>query len=160
VIETFVLPMAEFLLKHSNVSLTKLNSLDNYLRKLINNKIGGLKVTKDTFYLRARDGGFGFLSLKDRYNICKVANMGHLLSSSIGTIYRHHITQLGIDRHIPMLNTVEEAATSRFFTWQTNASYEIEQMRGRAHCDPIEAFKACKFLGIGINYLGDKRRSF
>jgi nucleoid DNA-binding protein len=107
-IKTFIIPMAEFLLRHSNVSLTKLGSLDNYLRKLINNKIGGLKVTKDTFYLRARDGGFGLLSLKDRYHICKVANMGHLFSSSIGTIYRHHITQVGIDRHILMLNTVEK----------------------------------------------------
>jgi hypothetical protein len=51
--------MAELLLRQSNVSLTKLGSLDNYLRKLINNKIGSLKVTKDMFYLRARDSGFG-----------------------------------------------------------------------------------------------------
>jgi hypothetical protein len=58
-IKTFIIPMVEFLHRHRNISLTKLASLDNYLRKLINNKIGGLKVTKDTFYLRARDGGFG-----------------------------------------------------------------------------------------------------
>jgi hypothetical protein len=33
-------------------------------------------------------------------------------------------------------------------------------MRGRAHCDPYEAFKECKFLGIGINYLNDKLQIF
>jgi hypothetical protein len=59
-----------------------------------------------------------------------------------------------------MLNTVEEVATSRFFTWQTNASYEIEQLRGRAHCDRYEAFKACKFLGVGINYSNDNLQIF
>jgi hypothetical protein len=115
-IKTFIIPMVEFLLRHSNVSLTKLGSLDDNLRRLINIKLDGLKVTKDTFYLRARDSGFGLLSLKDRYHICKIANIGHLLSSSIGATYRRHITQVGIDRHVPMLNTVEEVATSRFFT--------------------------------------------
>jgi hypothetical protein len=52
------------------------------------------KFTKDTFYLRERDGDFGFLSFKDSYYICKIANMGHLLSSSIGTMDRRHITQV------------------------------------------------------------------
>jgi hypothetical protein len=59
-----------------------------------------------------------------------------------------------------MLNTVEEVAISIFFTWQTNASYDIEQMRGRAQCDPYEAFKASKFLGVGINYLNDDCKPF
>jgi hypothetical protein len=35
-IQTFILPMSEFLLRHSNLSLTKLKSFDVYLRKLIN----------------------------------------------------------------------------------------------------------------------------
>jgi hypothetical protein len=82
------------------------------------------------------DGGFGLLSLKDRYHICKIANMGHLLSSSIGETYRRHITQVGIDRNCKMYNTVEEVATSRFFIWKTNENFEIEQMRGAPHCDP------------------------
>jgi hypothetical protein len=29
-IKTFIIPIAQFLLRHSNVSLTKLGSLDNY----------------------------------------------------------------------------------------------------------------------------------
>jgi hypothetical protein len=40
-IKTFVLPMPEFLLTHSNLSLTKLDNLDRFLRKLINGKIAG-----------------------------------------------------------------------------------------------------------------------
>jgi hypothetical protein len=63
-IKTFIIPMAEFLLRHSNVSLIKLGSLDDYLRPLINIKLGGLEVTKDTFYLRARDGGLVCFHLK------------------------------------------------------------------------------------------------
>jgi hypothetical protein len=64
--------MPEFLLRHSNVSLTKLGSWDDYLRPHINNKIGSLKVTNDPFYLQAWNGGFGFLSLKDGYYIWKI----------------------------------------------------------------------------------------
>jgi hypothetical protein len=40
-IKTFVLPMSEFLLRHSNLSLTKLDQVEKFLRKLINRKIGG-----------------------------------------------------------------------------------------------------------------------
>jgi hypothetical protein len=158
--KTFVIPMAKFLLPHSNISLIKLGALDVYLRSLINKLIGRLKVAKETFYLLERDGGFGLLSLKDRYHVCKIANMGHLLSSSLGDTYRRHITQVGIDRNWEMFHTIEEVATSRFFTWKTNENFEIEQMRGAPHCDPYEAFKACKFLGIGINYLNDDLQIF
>jgi hypothetical protein len=59
-----------------------------------------------------------------------------------------------------MFNTVEEVATSRFLTWKTNENFEIEQMRGAPHCDPYESFKACKFLGVGINYLNDNLQIF
>jgi hypothetical protein len=33
-------------------------------------------------------------------------------------------------------------------------------MRGAPHCDPYEAFKAYKFLGVGINYLNDNLQIF
>jgi hypothetical protein len=42
--------------------------------------------------------------------------MSHLLSSGIGEAYRRHITQIGLDGSKEMLNTIEEIATSRFFT--------------------------------------------
>jgi hypothetical protein len=58
-INTFVLRMSEFLLRHSNLSLTKLDQLDRFLRKLINQKIGGLPLTKEVLYIRSRDGVLG-----------------------------------------------------------------------------------------------------
>jgi hypothetical protein len=41
-IKAFVLPISEFLLQHSNLSPTKLNEVDRFFRKLINQKIGAL----------------------------------------------------------------------------------------------------------------------
>jgi hypothetical protein len=58
-IKTFVLPIAEFLLRHTCVSKTSLSRLDTYFRKLVNGAIGGIPLTKETFYLQAKDGGFG-----------------------------------------------------------------------------------------------------
>jgi hypothetical protein len=81
--------------------------------------------------------------------------MRPLLSNRIGTTYRRHITQVGIDKKCEMFHTPEEVATSRFFTWKTKENFEVEQMRGAPHCNPYETFIAWKFLGIGINYLND-----
>jgi hypothetical protein len=58
-IKTFVLPMAEFLLRHTWVSKITLKNLDRYFRKLVNGKSGGIPKTHDTFYIQAKDGGFG-----------------------------------------------------------------------------------------------------
>jgi hypothetical protein len=43
-----------------------------------------LPLIKETANIRARERGFVWHSLKDRYHICKRTNMGHLLSSDIG----------------------------------------------------------------------------
>jgi hypothetical protein len=89
--KTFVFPMAEFLLRHSNLSLTKLGALDVYMMSLLNKLISGLKVTKETFYLLSREGGFSLLSLKVRCHICKIANMGYFFKqlhwSNLSKIY-------------------------------------------------------------------------
>jgi hypothetical protein len=49
-IKIFGLPMPEFLLRYSNLSLTKLDKQDRFLRKLINQKIGSLPLTKKVFF--------------------------------------------------------------------------------------------------------------
>jgi hypothetical protein len=64
-IKTFVLPMSEYLLRQSNVSKTKLQALDGYIRKLINIQLGGLPVTRETFHIPAQDGGFDLYSLHE-----------------------------------------------------------------------------------------------
>jgi hypothetical protein len=134
-IKTFVLPMAEFLLRHTCVSKTRLSSLDRYFRKLVNGKIGGIPMTCETFYIQAKDGGFGWFSLRDRYDICKLANMGHLLSSNIGSMMKKCIDLVGRDRRIREVNTIEEIEERRFFNWDIDSSYEISLMSGAAHCE-------------------------
>jgi hypothetical protein len=76
--------MSEFLLRPSNLSLTKLKQLDTNLRTLINHKIGLLPLIKEIFDLRARNGGFNIESLYDRYHMCEIANLGHFRGRSIG----------------------------------------------------------------------------
>jgi hypothetical protein len=142
-INTFILPMSEFLLRHSNLSLTKLKNLDIYLRRLINKKIGGLPLTKEIFYLWSREGGFGLYFLYNRYHICKITNLGHLLNSGIGEMMRHYIIQVALDRHVRTISDRNQLPNSRFFTWLTDAYYSINKMRGAVHCDIYEAFKAC-----------------
>jgi hypothetical protein len=129
-IKTFVLPMSEYLLRHSNITKTKLQNLDNYFRKLINKKLGGLPVTKETFYISAKDRGFGLYSLHDRYDICKIANLGHLLSNGLGDMMKRYIAAVAYDRKIPIINTIEEMEQLLFFNWKTDASYECDSMRG------------------------------
>jgi hypothetical protein len=155
-IKTFVLPMSEFLLRHSNLSLTKLQALDGCIRQLINKKIGSLPLTKEAFYVRPKEGYFGLYSLKNRYHICKIANMGHLLSSEIGGMMRRYITQVALDGHVHTINDIDQIPNSRFFTWRTNAEYYLGKMQGAVHCEIYEAFKACKMLNIGINYAKDQ----
>jgi hypothetical protein len=48
-IKTVVLPMSEFLLRHINLSLPKLQNLNDDLRKLINEKTDSLPKLKNLF---------------------------------------------------------------------------------------------------------------
>jgi hypothetical protein len=90
-IRTFVLPMSEFLLRHSNMWIIKLQKFDTYLRKLINLKIGGLPRPKEKVYLRTPDGGFCLYALNDPCHIHKIPNLAHLLRSSIGSTIQRYI---------------------------------------------------------------------
>jgi hypothetical protein len=58
-INTFVLPILNFLLRHSNLSLSKLTELDTYLRKLINKTISSQPLIKEVFCIIVKDSGFG-----------------------------------------------------------------------------------------------------
>jgi hypothetical protein len=68
----------------------------------------------------------------------------------------NYITQIALDRHIRTIFGITQLPHSRFFTWLTDADYSINKMRGAVHCDIYEAFKACKFLRIGISYATDE----
>jgi hypothetical protein len=70
--------------------------------------VGRLPVTRETFYIPAEDRSFGLYSLYDRYDICKVANIGHLLSNGIGKMMKRYISAIVHDRRITQINTIEE----------------------------------------------------
>jgi hypothetical protein len=38
----------------------------------------------------------------------------------------------------------------------TDANYDIGRMHGQVHCEIYEAFKACKYLNIGVSYAADE----
>jgi hypothetical protein len=63
--------------------------------------------------------------------------MGHLLSSNIGNMMKRYIGEVGRDRGIREVNTMEEIAERRFFNWDIDDSYEIQQISGAAHCEVI-----------------------
>jgi hypothetical protein len=68
-IKIFFLLMFIFLLRHSYLSLNKLKELGIFLRKIWTRKSVDA-LTKEAFYIRAKDGGFGMYSLHERYHLC------------------------------------------------------------------------------------------
>jgi hypothetical protein len=67
---------------------------DTYFRKLINNKIWGIPGTKETFYIQAKDGGLGLVSLRDKYDICKIVNMEQLLSGDSSKMMERYLGEV------------------------------------------------------------------
>jgi hypothetical protein len=59
---------------------------------------------------------------------------------------------VAIDRNVRTINDIRQLPNSRFFTWMTDADYDIGRMQGVVHCEIYEAFKACKYLNIGVSY--------
>jgi hypothetical protein len=47
--------------------------------------------------------------------------MGYLLSSNIGNMMKRYIGDVGRDRGIREVNTIEEIAERRFFNWDIDA---------------------------------------
>jgi hypothetical protein len=67
--------------------------------------MGNLPVSRETFYMQAKDGGFGPYSLHDRFDICKVLNLGLLLSSEIGDMMERYIAAVAYERRAPTINS-------------------------------------------------------
>jgi hypothetical protein len=95
-----------------------LNQLDGNFGRLINKAMGGLPVTRETFYIQTKDGGFGLYSLHDRFDICKVTNLRHLLSSGIGGMMKRSIAAVAYNRNDPLVTRIEEMQNLFFFDWK------------------------------------------
>jgi hypothetical protein len=108
------------------------------------------------FDVQAKDGYSGFYSFHNRYSICKVANLGHLLSSGPGDIMKRYILRKEENYQVPTISRVFDITNQIFFGWKINNSCEIETLSGAVHCKIYEASKACKDLRIGFNYNADR----
>jgi hypothetical protein len=141
--KTFVLSMAEFLLRHTSVSKISFTKLDIYSRKLIHNKIGGILLTKDTFSIQAKDGSFGWFSLRDRYDRCKIANLGHSLNGYIRDTMKRYLRQIGRDRKRKQVSIIDQISERTFFNWEVDNNYELKVYHV-AHYEITKLFQLLK----------------
>jgi hypothetical protein len=63
---------------------------------------------------------------------------------------------VAIDRKVRTIYDIRQLPDNRFFTWMTDVDYNIDKMTGQILCEIYEAFKACKYLRIGVSYAADE----
>jgi hypothetical protein len=125
-LRTHILPMAEYILRNSICYKSSLTEMDQLIRAILHDKIGGMHIPIDLHYLNTGKGGFGLMNLTDRYKICKIANLFHIFNSEIGMIYRRYLQEtriyLGIDKfETPNLDDPENSQDilkKTFFDWK------------------------------------------
>jgi hypothetical protein len=85
----YILPKAEYLMRNSVMTRTRLRKLDAFIGSMLNGKIKGPGLPIELFYISWKDGGLSLTNLEQRYNICKIANLAHLLNDELGSRYRN-----------------------------------------------------------------------
>jgi hypothetical protein len=105
IFRTHILPMAEYILKNSIFYKSSLTEMDQLIRAILHDKIGGMHIPIDLHYLNTGKGGFGLMNLMDRYKICKIANLFHIFNSEIGMIYRRYLEETRIYLRIDKFET-------------------------------------------------------
>jgi hypothetical protein len=116
-IKTFVIPCFDFLMLNGDISKTRLDELDSFIRGQTNKllKIPGLPV--ECHHMSWRDGGFSIPSLLDRSHLLSICSFAHMVLSkdtNIRTMTRAFIESERKFRHI----TIETDSTSYFLNWK------------------------------------------
>jgi hypothetical protein len=62
---------------NSIMGVTELSSLDQFIRNIINEMVGGPALSKDLFYTANKKGGLGLRLLAERYQACKYKTIAH-----------------------------------------------------------------------------------
>jgi tRNA A-37 threonylcarbamoyl transferase component Bud32 len=65
-VRRFVLPRLDYTMMNSITGTTELSNLDQYIRNIINEMIGGPALSKDLFYTANKNGGLGLRLLTER----------------------------------------------------------------------------------------------
>jgi hypothetical protein len=116
-IKTFVIPCFDFLMLNGDISKTRLNNIDAFIRGQINSlmKIPGLPV--ECHHMSWRDGGFSIPSLSDRCDLLSICSFAHMTLSkdaNIRAMTRAFIESERTFRHI----TIDTASTPHFLNWK------------------------------------------
>jgi hypothetical protein len=70
-IRRFVLPRLDYTTMNSILGIRELRGLDQLIRNIINEMVGGSGLSKDLFYTTTKNGGLGLRLLTERYQACK-----------------------------------------------------------------------------------------
>jgi hypothetical protein len=66
-IRRFTLPRLDYTMMKSIMGITELSSIDQFVRNIINETIGGPVISKNLFYTANKNGGLGLRLLTKRY---------------------------------------------------------------------------------------------
>jgi hypothetical protein len=137
---------------NSVVSLVEIGKLDGFIRKQINDLIGGPALSKDLFYTATKCGGLGLKNLRERYFACKFNNLAHFLVENEETrnFVLWQIEKEGQARRIKKLKKEKY-----FFDWDLEG---VNPLKGGYHSLIAEVFHAADQLQIGISYDKDNQK--
>jgi hypothetical protein len=84
-IRRFVLPRLDYTIMNSIMGITELRRLDQFIRNIVNEMVGGPVLTKDLFYMTTKNRGLCSRLLMERYQACKYNTIVHFLQRDDGT---------------------------------------------------------------------------
>jgi hypothetical protein len=141
-IRMYIIPKAEYLMRNSVVARTRLRNLDNFIRSVINKRIGGPALPKELFCTSWKNGGLSITNLEERYNVCKIGNLAHLLGGGLGETYRGYMEMVRNKRRIGFRNA---SISTKFFNWDVDKDYKFpKKIKSGYHNEIMEAFRAVK----------------
>jgi hypothetical protein len=86
---------------------------------------------------------------QERYKVCKLVNIIHLVSSKIGDIAREDIEYIGVRGNVRLRDDVN----GPFFNWDIDNEYDEERMKESCHSDAYAAFDAARKLEFRISFV-------
>jgi hypothetical protein len=86
--------MSEFLLRHWNFFISKVKGPRHLPWEVNQQKDWRTHTHNLSIIYKREDRRFGLFYLHERNHICKIANLGHLLSSDIGAMMQRKITHV------------------------------------------------------------------
>jgi hypothetical protein len=141
----FILPRLDYTMMNSIISITELGKLDEFIRNMFNEMIGGPALSKDLFYTSTKNGGLGLRQLTERYQACKYNTIAHFMQRDEGT--KEFIKWQF--REEERKRSVKKSNDSLFFVWD---EVGVRKNKGRSHSMISELYYAACKARIGIKF--------